>query len=52
MMNQTPSDDRRARRANSPEALAEREKELQKLLQKVSPKLRAKLRLPNPTEPV
>jgi hypothetical protein len=48
MDNRTPSGDRREQRANSPEAIAQREKEQQAELKKVSPEMRKKLRLPNP----
>jgi hypothetical protein len=48
MDNRTASGDRREQRANSPEAIAQREKELQANLKKVSLKLRKKLRLPSP----
>ena len=52
MDNRTPSGDRRERRANSPEAMTQREKELQNNLKKVSPELRKKLQLPEPKEGV
>jgi hypothetical protein len=52
MDNRTPSGDRRERRANSPEAMAQREKELQNNLKKISPELRKKLQLPEPKEGV
>lgn len=48
MDNRSQSGDRREQRANSPEAIAQRKKELQANLKKVSPELRKKLRLPNP----
>jgi hypothetical protein len=48
MDNRTPSGDRREQRANSPEAIAQREKEQQKRLKQVSPEMRKKLRLPDP----
>jgi hypothetical protein len=48
MDNRTPSGDRREQRANSPEAIAQREKEQQKRLKQVSPEMRKKLRLPEP----
>jgi hypothetical protein len=48
MDNRTLSGDRREQRANSPEAIAQREKEQQAELKKVSPEMRKKLRLPNP----
>ena len=52
MDNRTPAGDRREQIANSPEAIAQREKQLQAKLKKVSPKLRKKLRLPDPKEGV
>jgi hypothetical protein len=52
MDNRTPSGDRREQRANSPEAIAQRKKELQANLKKVSPEMRKKLRLPEPKEGV
>jgi hypothetical protein len=48
MDNRTLSGDRKEQRANSPEAIAQREKEQQANLKKVSPEMRKKLRLPNP----
>jgi hypothetical protein len=48
MNNRTLSGDRKEQRANSPEAIAQREKEQQAELKKVSPEMRKKLRLPNP----
>jgi hypothetical protein len=48
MNNRTLSGDRKEQRANSPEAIAQREKEQQANLKKVSPEMRKKLRLPNP----
>lgn len=50
MDNRTSSGDSIERRANSPEAMAQREKETQAQLKKVSPALRKKLRLPEPKE--
>jgi predicted RNA binding protein YcfA (HicA-like mRNA interferase family) len=50
MDNRTPSGDRRERRAYGPEAITQREKEIQSQLQKVSPELRKKLRLPEPKQ--
>jgi len=54
MDNRTPSGDRREQRAYSPEAIAQREKEIQSQLQKlkkVNPELRKKLGLPDLPEP-
>jgi hypothetical protein len=48
MDNRTPSGDRKEQRANSSEAIAQREKEQQANLKKVSPEMRKKLRLPDP----
>ncbi len=48
MDNRSPSGDRREQRANSPEAIAQREEELQAKLKKVSPAMRKKLGLPEP----
>lgn len=48
MDNRTLSGDRKEQRANSPEAIAQREKEQQANLKKVSPEMRKKLRLPDP----
>jgi hypothetical protein len=52
MDNRTPSGDRREKRNNSPEAIAQREKEQQKRLKSISPEMRKKLRLPEPKEGV
>jgi hypothetical protein len=52
MDNRTPSGDRREKRNNSPEAIAQREKEQQKRLKSISPEMRKKLRLPEPKEDV
>jgi hypothetical protein len=48
MDNRTLSGDRKEQRANSSEAIAQREKEQQANLKKVSPEMRKKLRLPDP----
>jgi len=52
MDNRTPSGDRREQRNNSPEAIAQREKEQQERLKKVSPAMRKKLGLPEPKQGV
>jgi hypothetical protein len=52
MDNRTSSGDRREQRNNSPEAIAQREKEQQKRLKSISPEMRKKLRLPEPKEGV
>ena len=52
MDNRSQSGDRREQRANSPEAIAQRKKELQANLKKVSPELRKKLGLPEPKKGV
>jgi hypothetical protein len=52
MDNRSSSGDRREQRANSPEAIARREKEQQDRLRKTSPEMRKKLRLPEPNKGV